>query len=225
MRFPYIIIAIVFLAGCATTPPAPPPPLGDPPVRSILVVPVNNESLDVEAPDLALSLLPARLGRYGYYVFPVHTVRTVLTMEGYHEGGAIHAIPTERLTALFDADAVLYVTIKQWTTRYLVIAAESEVKMHYELRDRFGQTLWETESRIVHVPNSQAHYDSPLAALLGAVIDSALERAAPPFKDLATQAHMQALSTTNPLPLGPYRRPAPERKEIVDEPELLTELE
>ena len=57
--------------------------------RSILVVPAANKSLDVDAPNYLLTTLTVPLAEKGYYVFPVHTAKTVLEQEGFFDGDQV----------------------------------------------------------------------------------------------------------------------------------------
>mgnify|MGYP000925915627 CR=1 FL=1 len=79
-----VFLASIVLTGCVTQPvkkdlsaftaSAP---------CSILIVPVINKSLDVDAPNYVLSALPVPVAEKGYYVFPVNTNKYVLEQEGY----------------------------------------------------------------------------------------------------------------------------------------------
>ena len=75
------------------------------PPHSILVVPVVNKSLDVDAPNYLLSTLSIPLAEKGYYVFPINTTKFVLEQEGMTEGEQIHGQNPIDLAKLFDADA------------------------------------------------------------------------------------------------------------------------
>ena len=86
MRNTFIAGVIIVLTGCVTQPvkkdmsafiaAAP---------RSILIVPVINKSLDVDASNYVLSTLPVPVAEKGYYVFPVNTTKFVLEQEGFYE--------------------------------------------------------------------------------------------------------------------------------------------
>src|SRR5690554_3619330 len=121
-----LCLASVTLSACQTTPTGPDQEFlaafhNNKP-SSILVVPVNNETIDVMAPTSVLATLPVILSERGYYVFPVNTVKVLLEAEGYYEPAEVHAAPTSSLAQLFGADAVLYVTIHEWDAQYLVLA-------------------------------------------------------------------------------------------------------
>ena len=118
--------------------------------RSILVVPVVNKSLDVDAPNYVLAALPVPISEKGYYVFPVNTTKFVLEQEGFYEGDRIHNEPPAVLAKLFDADAVLYVTILRWDAQYAVLTTSVTVEFEYRLVYRDGTEIWKVRQRMVY---------------------------------------------------------------------------
>src|ERR1700722_8100095 len=74
--------------------------------RSILVVPVTNKSVDVNAPDYFLATISQPLANRGYYVFPVNMVRSVMADDGLSDADMVHASDPRRLGQLFGADAI-----------------------------------------------------------------------------------------------------------------------
>ena len=173
--------------------------------RSILVVPVVNKSLDVDAPNYVLAALPVPISEKGYYVFPVNTTKFVLEQEGFYEGDRIHNEPPAVLAKLFDADAVLYVTILRWDAQYAVLTTSVTVEFEYRLVYRDGTEIWKVRQRMVYSPQNNSS-GSPLAQLISAAVSAALSRAAPNYMPLTQQANRQVflLSPTAP-PDGPYR--------------------
>ena len=201
-----IAFAVLVLSGCAGqikrnemsafTAAAP---------RSILVVPVANKSLDVDAPNYLLATLSVPLAEKGYYVFPVNTAKIVLEQEGFYEGDRIHQEPPQVLAKLFDADAVLYVTIHRWDAQYLVLATTVTVEIDYQMFSKDGTEIWKERKRMQYSPqnNNSGH---PVAMLIAAAINAAMTRAAPNYMPLARQANGQAFTQgPNSLPDGPYR--------------------
>lgn len=200
MRTIGLFLLLGLLAGCAVQPvqkdlsafkaAAP---------RSILVVPVVNKSLDVDAPNYVLTTLPVPLAEKGYYVFPVNTSKYVLEQEGYYEGERIHEMPPENLAKLFDADSILYVTIHRWDAQYIVISTQVTVEFEYRMVSREGVELWRGNQRIVYSP------DNSSGGLLGMVINAAIARAAPNYLPLTRQANNQVFYGPQAFPEGPYR--------------------
>jgi hypothetical protein len=174
--------------------------------RSILIVPIINKSLDVDAPSYVLAALPIPIAEKGYYVFPVNTTKYVLEQEGYYEGERVHQQPTESLAKLFGADAVLYVSINRWDARYAVITTTVTVDFDYRLVSKDGTEIWKENKHMQYVPQNNNSGGSAMALLLTAVINAAVARAAPNYMPLTRQANQQVFFMgPNALPDGPYR--------------------
>ncbi|MFG5776813.1 DUF799 domain-containing protein [Comamonas sp. J-3] len=200
----------VFLAGCQATAPqkrdvaafeaaAP---------RSIVVVPVVNKSLDVDAPNYVLAALPIPIAEKGYYVFPVNTTKMVLEQEGFYESDRIHQQPAESIAKLFGADAVLFVTINRWDAQYAVLSTTVTVSFDYRLVNKTGEELWHNTQQMQYSPSQSS--GSPMAMLISAAINAAVARAAPNYMPLTEQANTYALqSGPNALLDGPYRPKKP----------------
>lgn len=169
--------------------------------RSILVVPAANKSVDVDAPNYLLTTLTVPLAEKGFYVFPIHTAKTVLEQEGMYEGEQIHQQPAEQLAKMFGADAVLYVTINQWDAKYVVISTTVTVDFDYRLVSKDGTELWRANKRMQYSPQNNNN------GLIGAMISAAIERAKPNYMPL-TQAANTDVFVTGPtaIPNGPYRK-------------------
>lgn len=207
-RLALMSLSLLALTGCVTQPTkkdmsaftaaAP---------RSILVVPVVNKSLDVDAPNYVLSTLPVPIAEKGYYVFPVNTTKVVLEQEGFYEGERIHEQPASTLAKLFGSDAVLYVTINRWDAQFALITTTVTVDFTYRLVSKNDVVIWEERKQMRYQPdNSNNNAATPLAAVLSAVISAAMTRAAPNYMPLTRQANQQVfILGTNPLPDGPYK--------------------
>lgn len=173
--------------------------------RSILVVPVINKSLDVDAPNYVLATLPTPIAEKGYYVFPVNTTKYVLEQEGFYEGEKIHQQPTENLAKLFGADAVLYVIINRWDAQYALITTTVTVNFDYRLVSKDGTEIWKESKQMQYSPQNN-NSGSAMALLITAVINAAVARAAPNYMPLTQQANQQVFVLgPNALPDGPYR--------------------
>jgi hypothetical protein len=179
--------------------------------RSILVVPVVNKSLDVDAPNYVLATLPVPIAEKGYYVFPVNTTKVVLEQEGFYEGERVHEQPASALSKLFGADAVLYVTINRWDAQFAVFTTTVTVDFSYRLVSKDDVEIWSEKKRMQYQPNNNSSSaGSPMAALLTAVITAAVARAAPNYMPLTKQANQEVfILGPNALPDGPYRATKP----------------
>ena len=207
-RLALISLGLLALTGCVTQPAkkdmsaftaaAP---------RSILVVPVVNKSLDVDAPNYVLTTLPVPIAEKGYYVFPVNTTKVVLEQEGFYEGEKIHEQPASVLARLFGSDAVLFVTINRWDAQFALITTTVTVDFSYRLVSKDDVEIWQERKQMRYQPNNNNNNAvSPLAAVLSSVISAAMTRAAPNYMPLTRQANQQVfVLDANALPDGPYR--------------------
>jgi len=171
--------------------------------RSILIVPAVNRSVEVSASDYLLSTVSRPLAEKGYYVFPVHMVKSVMDDDGLSDADLVHANSPKRLGQLFGADAVMYITIEKWHAQYAIFSTAVVVELSYILKSAVTeQVLWSNQQKVVYQPQNN---NSGLAGLIAAAIVAAITRAAPNYIPLAQQANRQAIYTKGTgLPAGPY---------------------
>ena len=205
-----LVALTALLAGCTT---APPKKIGydysafrSAAPRSILIVPVVNNSVDVDASDYFLSAISQPVAERGYYVFPVNMVKRVMEEDGLADANMVHAADPTRLAALFGADAVLYISIDRWDAQYAVLTTTVTVKFNYTLKDgHTGQTLWHSAQQIVYQPQAGGS-GNIIADLIVAAVQAAVTKAKPNYLPLARQANQSSVSRIHyGLPAGPYR--------------------
>ena len=134
----------------------------------------------------------------------MHTTKFVLEQEGYYEGEQVHQLPPETLAKLFDADAILYVSINRWDAQYIVISTQVTVEFDYRLVGRDGTELWKENKPMVYSRQNNSS-GSPLANLIAAAVNAAITRAAPNYMPLARQANYQVFYGPQAFPDGPYK--------------------
>lgn len=177
--------------------------------RSILVVPALNDTTEVSAASVYSTTTTRPLAERGYYVFPVLLTEGLLQDLGLAEAGLIHQVPPSRFYELFGADAVLFVTIEDWSNKYIVIQQSTVVEMKFVLTDtRTGTVLWE------HTQNFTKSSGDGGGGGLGGLIAMAVKAAVVyavnemmevDYRPLAVQANWMAFSTQGTgLPAGPY---------------------
>ncbi len=137
--------AVLFaLGGCAN--PAPPydyTAFTRSKPRSILVLPPLNSSPEVKAGHGVLAQVAFPLAESGYYVFPVVVVEETFVNNGLTQPDDIHAVSLEKLYDIFRADAVLYLHVREYGTRYQVVVSDTRVTLDGRLVDlRTGEQLW-----------------------------------------------------------------------------------
>jgi len=109
-------------------------------------LPPLNESTAVEGTYSYLSTVTWPLAEMGYYVYPVAVIDQFLKENGMPTAGEMHQVPLNKVAEIIGADAVLYVTLKEYGTKYQVINSATTVRVQAKLVDtRTGLLLWEGE--------------------------------------------------------------------------------
>lgn len=156
--------------------------------RSILVLPPLNESPEVTATYSALSTITRPLAERGYYVFPVAVVDAFLRENGLPTPGEMHQVPPQKLNEAFGADAILYLKVRQWGTRYQVVNSATEVYVEGVLVDmETGTVLWASVARSVR--NSSSGGGGIIGALVGAVVTQVVATASDLAHGISAEAY------------------------------------
>ena len=166
--------------------------------RSILVLPPFNESTAVDAPILFNTTVSRPFGEKGYYVFPVYLTKDVLIDMGLSDEGLLKETPLQTFKDVFGADAVLYITIKQWVTTYVVVSSTVTVEANYKLIDIATEAiLWERTELVAHQSGGQG--------VVGVLASAAIHALVKDYRPLAQTVNQQVVSKQSTgLPAGPY---------------------
>lgn len=174
-------------------------------VRSILVVPAVNRSVDVDASWILLTTLPELLAEFGYYVFPVNTVKVVLEHEGLYEADAIHGVEPSNLANMFEADSILYITINNWQTQYIFLDSITSINLSYRLVSRSGEELWVANKQVQKNSAVQSQGGSLLQSIVVNALGAVVEKATADYRPLAEQANRAVfVEGETRFPPGPY---------------------
>jgi len=198
----YAIAALV-LAGCAAAPYDYTNFRQHPP-RSILVLPPLNESTAVEGTWGYLSTVTRPLAERGYYVFPIAVVDQFLKENGLPGAGEMHQVPLNKVTEILGADAVLFITVEDYGSKYQVINTMTIVKARAKLVDtRTGLLLWEGKTAVQQ--NSNAGSGNLLAAVVAAALTQVLGTTTDAAHRISGQANIILFNTKDQgLLHGPY---------------------
>lgn len=167
------------LTGCQTAPPYDYTNFRQHHPRSILVLPPLNESTAVEATYGYLSTVTMPLAEMGYYVYPVAVIDQFLKENGMPTAGEMHQVPLKKVDEIIGADAVLFVTVEQYGTKYQVINSASIVRARAKLVDvKTGLLLWEGVGMAQEDSGGSGNIIGDLiSAALTQVINSSTDRA------------------------------------------------
>lgn len=202
IRLLRVSVALLVLAGCATK-PYDYTNFREHPPRSILVLPPLNESTAVEGTYSYLSTVTRPLAEHGYYVFPVAIVDQFLKENGMPTAGEMHQVPLNKVAEIIGADAVMYVTVKEYGTKYQLLSSVPTVHAAAKLVDtRTGILLWEGTVLLQQNSNSSG---SILADLIVAAVAQAVNTTTDQAHNLCGPANVILFTKKNQgLLYGPY---------------------
>ncbi len=191
-RILLFIVAILFLAvSCRSTAHRAHYP------KSIAILPLYNETIDIEAPKLVYPMIVRALEDKDYYVVPPLLVLEMLAeVKNVREGGQMNAYSVKDLGEMLHADTLLMVTLTDWSTKYLVVASTVTVAATFRLVDvKSGALLWETS--VTRAKGSGAQSDSLLKMVVDATVNAL-------FTQYTTLAEDMVDTAFSRLPLGPF---------------------
>ncbi len=151
--------------------------------RSVLVLPPVNNSTDVRGTYGYLSTVTRPLAEMGYYVFPVAMVDQFLKENGLPTAGEMHQAPLAKFREVFGADAVLYLVLERYGTKYQLLASRTEVAVKATLVDaRDGVTIWSGQAA-----GFQSGSGNSGGGLVGMLVEAAVSQAVNSSQDTAHQ--------------------------------------
>jgi hypothetical protein len=171
--------------------------------RSILVLPPLNESTAVRATYGYLSTVSAPLAERGYYVFPVAVIDQLLRDNGLPTPGEMHQVPLHKIVAITSADAVLFVTVQRYGTKYQVVNTATVVELQARLVDARTETLlWEGHAV---AEQDSATLNDPVANLIAAAINQIVASKSDAAHELSREANASLFTAKDVgLLYGPY---------------------
>lgn len=174
-----VAVATLFLSGCTGSQPQ----IYDyssflqSRPRSILVLMPTNDSMDdkASAAVLAHSLYP--LSEAGYYIFPPALVNDTFKHNGITESSEIAQVPLGKLRQIFASDAVLYINVVEYGTKYVVIDSVTRVTVSARLVDiDTGNTLWQKTAQAANQSAGSGDLiGSMIAALVKQIVDTSVD--------------------------------------------------
>lgn len=203
MRLMVIVAALTALGGCASVRPYDYTNYRAHPPRSILVLPPLNNSTSIQGTYSYLSTISQPIAERGYYVFPVAVIDQYLKENGMPTAGEMHEIPLNKVAEIIGADAVMYVTLDQYGSKYQILSSTSIVQVHAKLVDTRTQSLlWEGEATAQSSSNGSGNI---IADLIAAAITQAINSTADAAHGVCRLANVQLFGrASRELPYGPY---------------------
>ena len=201
--------AVLLVTGCASTPYDYSAFKAHHP-RSIVVIPPNNNSVEVEAPYVYLSTITRPLAEKGYYVFPVAVVDRFFKENGLPTPAEMNAVPLDKIGEHIGADAVLYVSIEDWGQKFQVVQSVGKVHAKLKLVDvDSGTLLWESVAFAQEASSDGG--GGLIGKLVGAMVTQVMaSTVSDSTPRLARQANTAAINNkSNGMLDGPYKTTTP----------------
>ncbi|MCF1459518.1 MAG: DUF799 domain-containing protein [Shewanella sp.] len=163
---------------------------------SVVIAPVINNTTAAEASDYLNATVAQPLADKGYYVLPVPVIADIFKQSGVIDGAQLKSAPMQVFKEKFGADAVMFITLTQWETNYIVVGGNVVVGMEYALvSTATSEVIWSNTSVV------QVDTGSNSGNLLVDIIATAITTAATDYVPIARQVHNTATMT---VPVGKY---------------------
>jgi hypothetical protein len=201
LRLCSLLIVFSGLAGCAT--PYNYENFRRAKPRSILVIPPLNNATDVRGTYSYLSTVTLPIAEKGFYVFPVAVVDQMMKENGVQTAHDMHQISLKKISEIIGPDAVLYLTLEEYGTKYVIVQSQTEVTVSGKLVDaRTGTTLWEGRTTANDASSSGG---GGLSSLITAVVVQAVNSSVDHAHEVSQTANSQLFFTEgHGLLNGPY---------------------
>jgi hypothetical protein len=171
--------------------------------RSILVLPPINESTAVEGTFGYLSTVSKPLAELGYYVFPVGVIDELMRENGLPTAAEMHDVPLDKLREVTGADAVLYIVLHQYGSKFLLVSSQTKVNVTARLVDTAtGTLLWDGMG--FGTKDSNSAVGGLLTSVVSAAIAQAMNTKSDPAHGVSRSANKMLFGMPGrKLPRGP----------------------
>lgn len=139
---------------------------------TLLVMPPLNESPDIKATPGVWANATRPLSEAGYYVLPITLVDETFKQNGVTSAYDAQSLPIAKLREVFQADAAVYIKVKQYGASYKVLSSETVVEAEAKIIDlRSGSLLWEGRARASSAEQQQQQQQGVIGMLVTAVVN------------------------------------------------------
>ena len=189
----YLLVVVFLLSGCLPkTPHTLVPDYQSRTPLSIAVLPVQNETVDLDAPKAFRPKILNAIQNKGYLSPPTTGIDHTLAQKDIKEAGQLGALTPQEIGTCLNVDALLYSTVTTWNTKYLVVYSSINVGARFQLIDaKTGQQLWESKREV-----SEKRFGADEEQMKGNLAFALLKRYEPYIDKVIN-------STLSTLPNGP----------------------
>ena len=150
LRWPFLVSWVIFFFGCAGgANHSLAPNYKDRTPRSIAVLPVLNETVNLKAPEVFRPILLNKLSTKGYETPSLAFIDGRLRGKEIREAGQLNTLTPQELGKLLGVDALLYAYVTEFSTTYLLAYASITVGGRFEIKDsKTGESLWASDRQV-----------------------------------------------------------------------------
>ena len=168
-----ILLSALILGGCVNVPPRDYSLFYQYQPKSILILPPRNLTTELNANYSVFTQSARSLADLGYYIYPTVLVDEYFKQNGILIADEMHAIPLPKLHEIFQADAVLYIDVEAYGTKYVVFSSNNIVVASAVLVDaRTGTELWRGRVNY-NEPGSSGLIEALIEQLINQLTDQA----------------------------------------------------
>ncbi|MFH1380514.1 MAG: GNA1162 family protein [bacterium] len=138
---------IIGLSGCALKPKylaqdyAPP--------QRLALLPMNNQTNDLDGPEMVRKMMFESLPRRGYYSMPLEEIDELLRENGITDGGQLKSMTHEKLGEILHVDGLIYGELLEFGDLNIGFYQRKTVEANFKMVDAAtGTALWEDERKV-----------------------------------------------------------------------------
>lgn len=183
-----LLVIVCFISGCwlRFSPPVV-PPSNETSARLVAVMPVDNETSDIQAAQILRKKIFEELYFKGYPKIPLEIIDEKLSRVYKKNAECVAGkIPPKAIGELLGVDAVMYCTLTEWKTSFVCFYASTAVSASFELRSaKTGETLWSSHYRVVkkNYAFSQKELEMKSCQVYEKAVEEVVDKAIEPLPD------------------------------------------
>lgn len=142
----YVLVfgLVMVLQGCAVKPKYLAGDYAAP--QTIAVLPMNNQTNDMDGPEVVRKMMFDFLPQRGYHSIPLERIDTVLRENGITDGGQLRSMSHEKLGTILGVDGLIYGELIEFGDMNIGFYQKKVVKANFKMVEAAtGNPLWEDE--------------------------------------------------------------------------------
>jgi hypothetical protein len=119
------------------------------PKITVALLPLSNQSNDLDAPTIVRDLMLKQLRQRGYDVVDINQTDEILKQNGISEGGQLNAITPQKLGEILSADQLMYGEIVEYNYVNVGVFRNRIVELEFKLiNPTDGSEIWKNSKKV-----------------------------------------------------------------------------